>query len=79
VEFPSGSGRKLTLWEIASELSHRLIGIFERDQRERRPFNGGTALFQVDQHFRDLLLFHEYFNGDDGAGCRQADPTNFRI
>ncbi len=77
VEFPTGSGRKLTLWEVASELSHRLIGIFERDKGGRRPFNGGTTLFQEDPHFRDLLLFHEYFNGDDGAGLGASHQTGW--
>jgi hypothetical protein len=77
VEFPTGSDRKLTLWEVASELSHRLTGIFERDQAGRRPFNGGTTLFQQDPHFRNLSLFHEYFNGDDGAGLGASHQTGW--
>jgi hypothetical protein len=77
VEFPTGSGRKLTLWEVASELSHRLISIFERDKSGRRPFNGGTELFQTDPHFNNLFLFHEYFNADDGAGLGASHQTGW--
>jgi hypothetical protein len=77
VEFPTGSGRLATLWEIATELSHRLIGLFLPDGNGRRPFNGGVEQFQTDPHFRDLLLYYEYFHGDNGAGMGAAHQTGW--
>jgi len=77
VEFPTGSGKKLTLWEVAAELSRRLSGIFLRDASGRRPVYGGTTRMQEDVHFRDYVLFHEYFNGDDGAGLGAQHQTGW--
>jgi hypothetical protein len=77
VEFPTGSGRKLDLWEVAGELSRRLTRIFLRDARGRRPLYGGTEKFQTDPHFRDLILFSEYFQGDDGAGLGASHQTGW--
>ncbi len=77
IEFPTNSGRLLTLWEIATELSHRLLNLFLPAADGRRPFNGGAEKFQRDPHFRDLLLFYEYFNGDDGAGLGAAHQTGW--
>jgi hypothetical protein len=77
VEFPTGSGRELNLWEVASELSRRLTRIFLRDRNGRRPAYGGTEVFQTDPHWKDLLLFHEYFNGDDGAGLGASHQTGW--
>jgi len=77
VEFPTGSGKLLTLWEIATELSHRLISLFTRDHNGARPFNGGATKLQTDPHFRDLLLFYEYFGGDDGAGLGASHQTGW--
>ncbi len=77
VECPTGSGRMLTLWEVATELSHRLIGLFVRDAAGRRPFNGSDARLQTDPHWRDLILFHEYFNGDTGAGLGASHQTGW--
>jgi hypothetical protein len=77
IEFPTGSGTQATLWEIAADLSHRLIGLFLPDPSGRRPFNGGVEKFQTDPQFRDLLLFYEYFHGDNGAGLGSAHQTGW--
>ena len=77
VEFPTGSGTKLDLWQIATELSRRLTRIFLRDADGRRPVYGGTEKFQRDPHWRDLLLFYEYFHGDDGAGIGAGHQTGW--
>ncbi|SLM46518.1 conserved protein of unknown function [Nitrospira japonica] len=68
VEYPTGSGRPMTLWQIACELSRRLTHIFLRDRDGLRPVFGGTTLFQRDSDWHDHLLFYEYFHGDNGAG-----------
>ncbi len=67
----------LTLWEVATELSHRLIDVFDRDGAGRRPVYGGTETFQRDPHWRDHVLFFEYFNGDDGAGLGASHQTGW--
>ena len=72
VELPTGSGNYVTLTEVAAELSRRLTRIFLRDASGRRPALGFVERFQNDPHFRDLVLFHEYFHGDNGAGIGQA-------
>ncbi|MBP1687207.1 MAG: uncharacterized protein H6Q33_3350 [Deltaproteobacteria bacterium] len=77
VECPTGSGRMLTLWEVAAELSRRLTRIFLRDDTGHRPAYGGTAKFQNDPHWRDLILFHEYFHGDNGAGLGASHQTGW--
>ncbi len=77
VEFPTGSGNMLTLWEVARELSKRLASIFLRDESGRRPVYGGTEKFQSDPHWRDLILFHEYFHGDNGAGIGASHQTGW--
>jgi hypothetical protein len=77
VELPRGSGRMATLAEVADELSRRLSRIFLRDAAGRRPCFGGTRLLQEDPHFRDHLLFHEYFHGDDGAGIGANHQTGW--
>ena len=68
VEFPTGSGQRMNLGEVAAELSRRLSHIFLRDANGRRPVFGGAEKFQTDPHFRDHILFYEYFHGDNGAG-----------
>jgi hypothetical protein len=77
VECPTGSGRYLTLWEVAGELSRRLSSIFKRNGHGRRPVYGETAKFQYDQDWRDLILFYEYFNGDTGAGIGASHQTGW--
>ena len=72
VQCPTGSGRYLTLFEVAQEISRRLASTFLRDAEGRRPVYGGTAKFQDDPHWRDLILFYEYFHGDNGAGLEPA-------
>ena len=76
VEFPTGSGTLATLWEIATDLSNRLIAIFLPDSGGVRPFNGGLSLERNPQ-FRDHLLFYEYFHGDTGAGLGAAHQTGW--
>jgi len=77
VEFPTGSGRMLTLWQVAAELSHRLVNLFRRDADGRRAFNGSNPLLQNDPHWRDHLLFHEYFHGDTGEGLGASHQTGW--
>ena len=77
VEFPTGSGKMITLWEVAAELSRRLMRIFSRDDDGRRPLFGTSNKFQSDPHWRDLILFHEYFHGDSGAGLGASHQTGW--
>lgn len=77
VPFPSDSSRQLNLWEVAAELSKRLTRLFLRDATGRRPIYGGTEKFQRDPHWQDLLLFHEYFHGDNGAGIGASHQTGW--
>jgi hypothetical protein len=77
VPFPTGSETALDLWQVATELSRRLTRIFLRDERGRRPVYGGTEKFQSDRHWRDLILFYEYFHGDDGAGIGASHQTGW--
>ncbi len=74
---PVDSGSPVTPRALAEELANRLIGIFKRDNRGFRPCYGGTSKFQQDPHWRDYLLFHEYFNGDDGAGLGAMHQTGW--
>jgi hypothetical protein len=77
VECPTGSGRYVTLWEASQELSRRLTRIFLRGPDGRRPVYGGLERFQADEHWRDYLLFHEYFHGDNGAGLGASHQTGW--
>jgi hypothetical protein len=77
VDCPTGSGQRMTLWEIAAELSRRLTHIFLRSEQGARPLNGGSQIFQNDPHWRDLVLFYEYFNGDTGAGLGANHQTGW--
>jgi hypothetical protein len=77
VEFPSGSGNECNLWQVAAEISRRLIKIFERGPDGRRAVAGGTELFQSDPHWKDLILFYEYFHGDNGAGIGASHQTGW--
>jgi len=77
VEFPSGAGRMMNLWDVSAELSRRLTRIFLRNREGLRPVFGGMEKFQKDPHWRDLLLFHEYFHGDNGAGIGASHQTGW--
>ncbi len=77
VECPVGSGRMLDLQEVAHELSGRLARIFLADQAGRRPCHGDDERFARDPHWRDLLLFHEYFHGDNGRGVGASHQTGW--
>ena len=77
VEFPTGSGQKLTLGEVATELSRRMVRMFLRNGDGQRPIYGGLNAFQNDPHWRDLILFNEYFNGDNGAGLGASHQTGW--
>ena len=77
VECPTGSGNRMTLFEVAREISRRLAGIFLRDASGRRPVHGGSSKFQDDPHWRDLVLFYEYFHGDNGAGIGANHQTGW--
>lgn len=77
VECPTGSGRQMTLYQVAEELARRLTGIFLRDKDGRRPVYGGSKKFQEDRYWRDYLLFYEYFHGDNGAGLGASHQTGW--
>jgi hypothetical protein len=77
VECPTGSGQMMTLKEVSIELAQRLIQIFLTDASGRRPFYGGTEKFQTDPNWRDLILFNEYFHGDNGAGIGASHQTGW--
>jgi hypothetical protein len=67
----------MNLFEVAKEISDRLVSIFLRDERGRRPVYGGTEKFQADPHWRDHILFYEYFHGDNGAGLGASHQTGW--
>ncbi len=77
VECPTGSGRQSTLWEVAAEISRRLTHIFLQNAEGKRPVFGGTNLLQDDPHWRNHILFYEYFHGDNGAGIGASHQTGW--
>jgi len=77
VECPTGSGKYMTLFEVAQELGHRLSSIFLRDKNGKRPVYGGCKKFQEDPHWKDYILFYEYFHGDNGAGLGASHQTGW--
>ncbi len=77
MECPTGSGRRMNLYQVAEELGRRLGNIFLPDADGHRPFNGGAQKFQTDPHWRDCLLFYEYFHGDNGAGLGASHQTGW--
>jgi hypothetical protein len=77
VECPTGSGRQMNLYQVAEEITRRLSGIFLRGKDGRRPVYGGSRRFQEDPHWRDHLLFYEYFHGDNGAGLGASHQTGW--
>jgi len=79
VEYPTGSGTKLTLGQVAEELAHRLTNIFLRDEQGRRAVFGTNMIFQNDPHWRDSIPFHEYFHGDSGRGVGASHQTGWTV
>jgi len=77
IECPTGSGKLMNLFEVSKEISERLGRIFLRDERGRRPLYGGAEKFQTDPHWRDHILFYEYFHGDNGAGLGANHQTGW--
>jgi len=77
IECPTGSGRKMNLYQVAEDIKSRLANIFLRDNDGRRPVYGGTRKFQEDPHWRNHLLFYEYFHGDNGAGLGASHQTGW--
>jgi hypothetical protein len=77
VECPTDSGRLMTLYQVAEEISRRLASIFLKGKDGRRPVYGGTRKFQDDPHWRDCVLFYEYFHGDNGAGLGASHQTGW--
>jgi hypothetical protein len=77
VECPTGSGKMMNLFEVSHEISKRLTRLFLRDEQGRRPIYGGTEKFQTDPHWRDYILFNEYFHGDNGAGLGASHQTGW--
>jgi hypothetical protein len=77
VECPTGSGRRMNLHQVAEEIARRLVNIFLKAKDGRRPVYGGTQKFQEDPHWHDLVLFYEYFHGDNGAGLGASHQTGW--
>jgi len=77
IECPTGSGQWMNLFEVAKDISDRLARIFLRDESGRRPVHGGTKVFQEDPHWRDHLLFYEYFHADNGGGLGASHQTGW--
>ena len=68
-ECPTGSGNKMDLLQVSQELCHRIVNLFAPDKDGRRPCHGDDPRYTSDLHWKDLVLFYEYFNGDSGKGC----------
>jgi len=77
IECPTGSGKQMNLFQVSQEIATRLESIFLRDKDGRRPVYGGTTKFQNDPHWRDHILFYEYFHGDNGAGLGASHQTGW--
>lgn len=77
VECPTGSGNRITLFEVAREIGRRLASIFLRNAKGQRPVFGGSKIFQEDPHWKDYILFYEYFHGDNGAGLGASHQTGW--
>jgi hypothetical protein len=77
IECPTGSGRYLTINEVAAELGRRLTRLFTRNEHGRRPVFGQNDRFQSDPHFREYINFHEYFHGEDGRGVGASHQTGW--
>ena len=77
IECPTGSGKMMNLFEVSKEIADRLARIFLPNEQRRRPLYGGTEKFQCDPHWRDYVLFHEYFHGDNGSGLGASHQTGW--
>jgi hypothetical protein len=77
IEYPTGSGHLANLFEVAMDIARRVTRIFLRNEKGLRPVYGGTEKFQTDPHWRDFVLFHEYFHGDNGAGVGASHQTGW--
>jgi hypothetical protein len=77
VDFPTGSGRQLNLFEVAKEITDRLARIFTKDETGKRAVFGGAEKFQEDPYWKDYVLFYEYFHGDNGAGLGASHQTGW--
>jgi hypothetical protein len=77
IECPTGSGRQMNLYQVAEEISRRLVNIFMRNKDGRRPVYGESSKFQEDPHWRDYILFYEYFHGDNGSGLGASHQTGW--
>jgi len=77
IECPTGSGNMMNLFEVSKEISNRIVRIFTQDKNGRRPVYGGTEKFQNDPNWRDLILFYEYYHGDNGAGLGASHQTGW--
>src|SRR5262249_5370510 len=77
IECPTGSGRMMTLYDVAEEVARRLCSIFLKDERGYRPVNGGEKKLQEDRLWRDCVQFYEYFHGDNGAGIGASHQTGW--
>ena len=77
VECPTGSGKYMTMYEVAREISRRLSSIFLPDANGERPVYGGARKFQEDPYWKDYILFYEYFHGDNGAGLGASHQTGW--
>jgi len=77
VECPTGSGRQSTLWQVAAEISRRLTHIFLQNPEGKRPVFGAASRLQDDPHWRNNILFYEYFHGDNGTGIGASHQTGW--
>jgi hypothetical protein len=77
IECPTGSGKQMNLFEVARELADRLVSIFLRDANGKRAVFGNNEMFQTDPHWRDCILFYEYFHGDNGSGVGASHQTGW--
>nr|MBA3923661.1 glucosidase [Nostocaceae cyanobacterium] len=77
VEYPTGSGKLMHLGQVAADIAQRLVSTFLKDASGRRPIYGGTETFQSNPHWQDLILFNEYFHGDNGAGLGASHQTGW--
>ena len=77
VEYPTGSGKQMHLGQVAADIAQRLVSTFLKDADHRRPIYGGTETFQSNPHWQDLILFNEYFHGENGAGLGASHQTGW--